>query len=135
MHGTGHTDDSEPAAVRDAARVEWALRERVQELTCLYGIAQVVDRSGEDLDAALGGIVVLLPPAWQFPEIAVAGITLDGRRWDAGAIEAAVSLQSADVASGGVPLVMAPSKKVPVPPLLPSPPVPRIMAPCNFLGL
>jgi two-component system, NtrC family, sensor kinase len=102
LHGTGHTDDSEPAAVRDAARVEWALRERVKELTCLYGIAQVLDRSGEDLDAALSGIVVLLPPAWQFPAIAVAGITLDGRRWDAGAIEDAVSLQSADVASGGV---------------------------------
>src|SRR5271170_2424139 len=30
---------------------------------------------------------------------------------------------------------MAPSKKVPVPPLLPSPPVPRMMAPCKLLGL
>ena len=53
----------------DCARTEWALRERVKELTCLYGIAQVVERAGGDPDHALEGIVALLPPAWQYPEI------------------------------------------------------------------
>src|SRR5881394_1285876 len=37
--------------------------------------------------------------------------------------------------SGGLPEVMAPSKKVPLALLLPSPPVPRMMAPSSFLGL
>src|SRR3954452_14693912 len=37
--------------------------------------------------------------------------------------------------SGGFPAVMAPSKNVPLALLLPSPPVPRMIAPFSFLGL
>lgn len=45
-----------------------ALRERVKELTCLYSIAQVVERQGLSLEGILQGIVELLPPARQYPE-------------------------------------------------------------------
>jgi len=55
-----------------------ALRERVKELTCLYSVAQLVERPSITLDQILQGIVELLPPAWQYPEIAVGRITLDG---------------------------------------------------------
>lgn len=58
-------------------RTELALRERVKELTCLYGIANVMQRPDLDIQAALQAIVELLPPAWQFPEIASARIVLD----------------------------------------------------------
>lgn len=58
-------------------RVEWALRERVKELTCLYGIARVT-QDPCSLKEALQQIVELLPPAWQFCEIACARIVLDG---------------------------------------------------------
>lgn len=55
------------------------LNERVKELTCLYGIAQL----GEDFDLAieviLQKIVELLPFAWQYPKLATARITLDGK--------------------------------------------------------
>jgi signal transduction histidine kinase len=60
-------------------RAQWALRERVKELTCLYEIGRIAQESGIAVDAALERIVNLLPPAWQFPEIAGARITLDGR--------------------------------------------------------
>jgi len=55
-----------------------ALRERVKELTCLYGIAQIAGRPGTALGQVLQDVVGLLPPAWQYPEITFARITLDG---------------------------------------------------------
>jgi GAF domain-containing protein len=58
---------------------QWALRERVKELDCLYGIAQVAQRAGLSLDEQLRGIVELLPPAWQYPDLTEARIILDGR--------------------------------------------------------
>jgi len=57
---------------------EAALRERVKELTCLYGIAQIAARPGASLDEVLQGVVELLPPGWQYPEITSARIVLDG---------------------------------------------------------
>ncbi len=62
-------------------QAQWALRERVKELTCLYGIGRIAQVPSLSLPEALQRIVELLPPAWQFPEIACARITLDGRAW------------------------------------------------------
>jgi signal transduction histidine kinase len=59
-------------------KAQWALRERVKELTCLYGIARVASRPGIRIDDFLKQIVELLPPGWQYPEITQARITLDG---------------------------------------------------------
>jgi signal transduction histidine kinase len=57
------------------------LRERVKELTCLYGIARLVADPGVSLDEILQGIVELLPSAWLYPEIACARIILDDRSY------------------------------------------------------
>ena len=59
-------------------RTQVELRERVKELTCLYGIAKVVEHPDISLNDTLKGIVKLLPPAWLYPKIASARITLDG---------------------------------------------------------
>lgn len=58
-------------------RAQYALRERVKELTCLYGIARVTERGATPLEEMLHIIVNLLPPAWQYPEIAAARIIVD----------------------------------------------------------
>jgi len=57
------------------------LRERVKELTCLYGIARQVAEPGISLEEILQGIVELLPAAWLYPEIASARIILDDRSY------------------------------------------------------
>jgi len=62
--------------------VEFALRERVKELTCLYGIASVAERTDLSLEEVLQSVVELLPPAWRYPEIAFARIALDERAWE-----------------------------------------------------
>lgn len=58
-----------------------ALRERVKELTCLYGITQVADRPEIGLPELVQGIADLLPPAWQYPGVCRARIVLDGRHY------------------------------------------------------
>jgi signal transduction histidine kinase len=68
-------------SVHDVERVEWALRERVEELTCLYGIARVTQKPDLNLDETLTAICELLPSAWQFSDIACARIVLDGREY------------------------------------------------------
>ncbi|MFN8176811.1 MAG: ATP-binding protein [bacterium] len=84
-------------------RIEWALRERVKELTCLYGIARFAERAGDDLDAALGGIAALLPAAWQHPEVAEARLTLDERTWETPGFREDAEKQWAEILVGGAP--------------------------------
>ncbi len=57
------------------------LGERVKELNCLFGISEIVERSGGSLDTILQETVELLPPSWEFPEIACARIELGGREY------------------------------------------------------
>lgn len=59
-------------------RAQVQLRERIKELTCLYGIAKLVERAALSLEEILQGIVELLPSAWLYPEVASARIILDG---------------------------------------------------------
>jgi len=83
--------------------VEAALRERVKELTCLYGIAQIAGRPGISLDAILQGIVELLPAAWQYPEITFATIVLDGRSYSTSGFRECRQKQIAEIVVSGAP--------------------------------
>ncbi|MGA2773258.1 MAG: ATP-binding protein [Bryobacteraceae bacterium] len=85
-------------AIRQA---QWALRERVKELTCLYGIGRLAQRAGLSLQATLRGILELLPPAWQFPEIACARIVLDGRADTTPGFRDGPHRQAADIVVSG----------------------------------
>jgi two-component system NtrC family sensor kinase len=58
-------------------RTQVELRERIKELTCLYGIAKLVEDRDLTISDILQGIVLLLPPAWLYPEVASARIILD----------------------------------------------------------
>jgi len=81
-------------------RAQRALRERVKELSCLYSIARVVEDKTVGLDEAMERVVQLLPPAWQFPEIAVARIWLDEREYTAGRFEDSEVRQLAKIIVG-----------------------------------
>ena len=78
-------------------RAQWALRERVKELNCLYGIARVVEQPGLSVEGVLQRIVGLLPSAWQYPDVTVAAITLDGRTHQNAPIRTGAQRQSSDV--------------------------------------
>jgi signal transduction histidine kinase len=78
-----------------------ALAERVKELTCLYGIAQIAGEPGISLDEVLQRIVELLPPAWQYPGIAVARIILDGIAYTTPGFRECRQAQTAEITVGG----------------------------------
>ena len=82
-------------------RAQWALRERVKELTCLYGIGRIAQLTGISLDEALQRIAELLPPAWQFPEIACARVMLDGRAFSTAGFREGLHRQAAHLTVNG----------------------------------
>lgn len=82
-------------------RTQVELRERVKELTCLYGIAKVVERPDISLNDTLKGIVKLLPPAWLYPKIASARITLDGHFYSSPRFRKNGQKQLADIVVNG----------------------------------
>jgi len=61
-------------------RAQFRLRERIKELTCLHGIATLAHQDAP-LEPALQAIVDLLPAAMQFPEIAIACLSLGERAY------------------------------------------------------
>ncbi len=62
-------------------RSQVALRERVKELTCLYGIARLIENPDRSVDEIMQGIVELIPPGWLYPDITSGRIKLDDRSY------------------------------------------------------
>ncbi|RLB80329.1 MAG: pyruvate, phosphate dikinase, partial [Deltaproteobacteria bacterium] len=58
-----------------------ALKERVKELNCLYSLTNIVKDKKMSLDESLQKIVELIPPAWQYPDITCARITVDNKEY------------------------------------------------------
>jgi two-component system NtrC family sensor kinase len=87
--------------LKERDTTQWALRERVKELVCLYGIAKVVQKPGRPLDEVADSIVALLPPAWQHPEIATGRITIDERRFCSNPFAEGPIRQAADIVVNG----------------------------------
>ena len=55
-------------------KMESALRERIKELNCLYGVSQLAERNFNSLDNLLRELVNFLPYSWQYPDSACARI-------------------------------------------------------------
>ena len=74
--------------IKERKRVEEAmsgksheLEERVKELNCLYAISRLVEQKGSLLDEIVQGVLELIPPAFQQPEITCARIMLQEKRY------------------------------------------------------
>ena len=58
-----------------------ALKERVKELNCLYNLTSIVKDRDISYEDSIQKIVDLIPPAWQYPEITCAKITIEGKEF------------------------------------------------------
>ncbi len=65
----------------DPDKVEDALRERIKELNCLYGISQLAERHLHSLDSLLSELVHFLPFSWQYPELTCTRILFKGKAY------------------------------------------------------
>ena len=58
----------------EQSEVENALRERIKELNCLYGVSRLAERHFNSIDNLLEELVNFLPHSWQNPDITCARI-------------------------------------------------------------
>jgi len=63
------------------AKRTYDLAERVKELNCLYGISKLAEKQDISLEEIAQGIVNLIPPGWQYPEITCARIIMEGQEF------------------------------------------------------
>jgi signal transduction histidine kinase len=79
-----------------------AVRERVKELTCLYGLARLVASPEISLGEILRNAAELLPPAWLYPEIASARIIVDQCPYQTSNFSEGIGKLSANIIIGGL---------------------------------
>ena len=58
-----------------------ALRERIKELNCLYGVSQLAERNQHSVENLLQELVNFLPHSWQYPEATSARILFKGKTY------------------------------------------------------
>ena len=74
--------------ITERAKAEEGLRERthdlgerIKELNCLYGISNLVEKPDISLEEIFQGLVYLIPPSWQYPEITCSRIILEDKEY------------------------------------------------------
>ncbi|MFC2070471.1 PAS domain S-box protein, partial [Chloroflexota bacterium] len=55
--------------ITERKKMEYDIKERIKELTCLYNITQIVAKTDTDIDKTLVNIINAIPEALQYPEI------------------------------------------------------------------
>jgi len=81
----------------DQLKVENALRERIKELNCLYGISQLAERHFNSLDNLLEELVNFIPHSWQYPDITRARIVFKENTYKSEAFKVTEWRQSARI--------------------------------------
>jgi signal transduction histidine kinase len=67
----------------DLEKRSYDLNERVKELSCLYNISKFIETYDQSLEKILQGIVEIIPPSWQYPEITCARIIFNEQIYQA----------------------------------------------------
>ncbi|MHA2232479.1 MAG: PAS domain S-box protein, partial [Candidatus Hodarchaeales archaeon] len=73
----------------------------MRELNCLYQIATIVERPEIPLPEICQEIVELLPPAWEYPDIAGAGISFEDQHFSTERFQPTPWIQTADIRTQG----------------------------------
>ncbi len=97
----GKMVDNQSQGRDEQERIEHALRERVKELNCLYGIAKLVEHHEPSLDGLLQGAVDLLPSSWQYPAVTCARIIIEEKKYISPGFNETCYKQSADIVITG----------------------------------
>ena len=98
MHKAYEQLQAERRALQEA---NTALRERIKELRCFYGIAQLSEQHGNALPRVLQGVVDLIPVSWQYPEITCARIVYEGKPYQSPDFRETRYTQSAEITING----------------------------------
>jgi DNA-binding NarL/FixJ family response regulator len=92
------------ASGQPPSELEWALRERVKELNCLYTISTLAETHFHSAERFLQSVVDCLPRSWQFPEYACARIVYGDREYVTERFNKSKWRMAADVFANGKPV-------------------------------
>jgi pyruvate,water dikinase len=73
------------------------LRERAKELNCLYEVQELLGRSDVSTDELCQGIIRVLPPGWQYPDVCQAEIVCGGKTYRSPGFHESHWVQSASI--------------------------------------
>jgi len=73
---TGHDITESRLARLELQKRSSQLVERVKELRCLFGISQLSIQPDLTLEQFIQGVAELIPPAWQYPELCTARVSI-----------------------------------------------------------
>ena len=62
--------------INDHKNIEFRLRERIKELNCHNTLSELLSRSSLSVDEVISQVVSVIPGSWQFPEMAMASVTI-----------------------------------------------------------
>ncbi|HSR29701.1 MAG TPA: PAS domain S-box protein, partial [Anaerolineae bacterium] len=97
-------DNLRMAHVQKTVREQKAqLTERIKELNCLYNMSQLREVPDISLEQFLQGTVELIPPAWQFPELTCARITVENHEYKTQNFQETAWRQASDLLFWGTP--------------------------------
>lgn len=88
-----------PSQELDPTKVEWALRERIKELNCLYAITQLAETGPDSLEDFLRRVVNVLPPSWQYPDITCARVVFKGKNYKSKGFKVTKWRQASEIAA------------------------------------
>lgn len=100
--GLSYDIDKQKKTEEERDRLISELQERVKELNCLYRFSNLVERS-DTLEQILEELPGLIPPSWQYPEIASAKITYENSTYTSDSFKESRWVQSSDIVVHGEP--------------------------------
>ncbi len=96
-------DQHSASSDRRLGKITHDLVERIKELNCLYGISRLVEKSNGSLEEIMDGVVNLIPPAWQYPEVTCARISIKDGVFQTPNFKETVWKQAEPIIVGGKP--------------------------------
>lgn len=78
------------------------LRERAKELNCIYRVEEALADHAAPIDDVCRRIIEAIPPGWQYPEVCVARIQLEGKTYASHLFEETGWVLSADILAGDI---------------------------------
>jgi len=82
-------------------RVAHDLGERVKELRCLHNFSNLVETPGISMEEICAGLVELIPPACQYPEVTCARVILNGKEYSTANFARSHWQQTAEIRAHG----------------------------------
>ncbi len=78
-------------------RLLYDLRERAKELNCLYEFQELLGRQDITVQQICEGLIEIIPPGWQYPDVCQAEVTYRGERYQSQDFHSTPWVQSAEI--------------------------------------